>query len=86
MFVDYKALIRNLTENQTEVFEEICVGNESNHSLITLSVLVEKGLIKRHVRQVASSNFVIEHYTFANDFVYIAWCELSLEEIKGVKE
>ena len=84
MAVDYKALIRDLTESQAEVFDEICVGNQANHSLIVLSSLIKKGLIKRCVRRVLGSNFVIDQYIFANDFVYIAWCELCLKEIKGV--
>ena len=84
MFIDYKALIRDLTESQAEVFDEICVGNQADHSLIVLSSLIKKGLIKRCVQSVLESNFVIDQYIFANDLVYIAWCELCLEEIKGV--
>ena len=84
MTIDYKALIRDLTENQAEVFDEICVGNQANHSLITLSLLIKKGLIERYVQLIPESNFATDCYIFANDLVYIAWCELCLEEIEGV--
>ena len=84
MFIDYKVLIRDLTKNQAKVFDEICVGNQADHSLIVLSSLIKKGLIKRCVQPVLESNFVIDRYILASDFVYIAWCELCLEEIKGV--
>ena len=84
MTVDYKALIRDLTESQAKVFDEICVGNQADHSLVILSSLIKKGLIKRCVQLIPESNFAIDCYIFANDLVYIAWCELCLEEIKGV--
>ena len=84
MTVDYKVLIRDLTENQSEVFDEICVGNQADHSLIILSSLIKKGLIERCIQPVSGCNFVIDRYIFASDLVYIAWCELCLEGIKGV--
>ena len=84
MTIDYKALIRDLTENQAEVFDEICVGNQADHSLIVLSSLIKKGLIERCVQPVLGSNFVTDRYILANDLVYVAWCELCIEEIKGV--
>ncbi len=78
--MDYKALIKKLTKKQREVFDQICIGNDANHSIITLSSLVKEGLIERYLQATPYSNFVVDRYTFANYGVHMAWCEVCAEE------
>lgn len=77
--IDYKEVIKSLTKKQREVFDQICVGNDKNHSSITLKSLIEKGLIEMYVQKL-DVMCGIYRYTFANYGVHIAWCELCAEE------
>ena len=77
--LDYKSIIKSLTKKQREVFDQICIGNDANHSIITLASLVRKGLIVRHMQQM-DANFMIDRYEFATYGVHMAWCEVCAEE------
>ena len=81
---DYKALIKSLTKKQREVFDQICIGNDRNHSPITLKSLVRKGLIEKH-DQYLSPFFVVHRYKFATYGVHKAWCEVCSEELARQK-
>lgn len=76
---DYKALIKKLTKKQREVFDQICIGNDRNHSSITLDSLVRKGLITKHVQKL-DAFCGIYRYEFATYGVHMAWCEVCAEE------
>jgi len=77
--MDYKALIKNLTKKQREVFDQICVENDKGHSKLTLFSLVKKGLIKEYYEK-PDGILTVFRYTFANYTVHMAWCEVCAEE------
>lgn len=75
---DYKKLIKSLSKKQREVFDQICIGNDSSHNSQTLNSLVKKGLIEKYGE--VDGLFTTYRYTFTNYGVHMAWCYLCAEE------
>lgn len=63
---------RNLSPKQSEVFEQVAIGNDAGHNPRTLDALWKKNLIER--TEQIQGLFVIYHY-YVPLSVHAEWCE-----------
>lgn len=67
---------RNLTDQQSQVFEQIAIGNDTRHNYATIKSLLRKGFIER-VGQMerTKSGLVIEINRYQVPLpIHIEWC------------
>ena len=65
---------RNLSPKQSEVFEQIAVGNDAGHNPRTLDALWRKNLIERTEQSVKGTLFVVYRYHVPLP-IHREWCE-----------
>ena len=72
---NYKVVIESLSEEQRNVFDEICLGSQPLLSMGLASFLESKGLIVWKNLDIISG-----FYEVANHETYMAWNDVCVEE------
>ena len=72
---NYKAVIESLSEEQRNVFDEICLGSQPLLSMGLASFLESKGLIIWKTLDIMSG-----FYEVTNRETYMAWSDVCAEE------
>lgn len=73
---------RNLSDKQSDVFEQIAIGNIAGHNFNTIKSLLRKQLIRRSYEYHPAEGVTFYRYEVPLP-IHIEWCEWCVERTQG---